>query len=320
MEIKKKRKMSIFKKFKILFLISTILILGAAGFAFYKGYLFLYTVEPNELAVERLFGKYFRVTQPGLHFTLPYPIVKKNIIDAKIVKRVEIGYHTQADGVTIIKNEAEANMLTGDENIIVLEVAVQYQIVDPTKYLFSVANSDEFIINSSKTALRNVIGKHSIDDALTNGKLTIEKEISIQIKELWKKYDLGLSLLSVQLQEVNPPKEVIGAFKDVASAREDKNTYINQSIAYKEKTIPLAKANAFKIIQEAKAYKLTRDNKAKAEVKRFEAIYDNYKENKNIVKKKLYLETMQKVLSDVKLYVTDSKSGNLNLLNLNGDK
>ena len=314
------KKKSTLKTIKILISLLILIIIGAGSFAFYKGYLFMYTVEPHELAVERLFGKYWRVTEPGLHFTLPYPLVKKDIIDAKVVKRVEIGYKTQADGVTILKNDDEANMLTGDENIIVIEVAIQYQIVDPTKYLFSVASVDEFIVNSSKTSLRNVIGKHSIDDALTDGKLSIEQEIGDQIKHLWENYNLGLSLLSVQLQEVNPPKEVVGAFKDVASAREDNRTFINEAVSYRENTLPSAKANAFEMIEQATAYKLEREKNAEAEVERFTAIYNNYKDNKFIVKKKLYLEMLEDVLPNVKLYVTDSKSGNLNLLNLNGGK
>ena len=166
-------------------------------------------------------------------------------------------------------------------------------------------------------AVRNVIGHHTIDEALTTGKALIQESIYNKIKEIWSYYDLGLHLLSVQLQLVSPPPAVSEAFKDVVNAREDKNTYINEAIAYKEKTIPEAKAKAYKIIQDAISYKIEKETKAQGETKRFLTLLEKYNKNPNITETKLFYEVINKVLPKAKVYIIDSKSGGtLNLLNL----
>lgn len=304
------------KNKKIIVLLSFFVFFVALGIlGYFKYYLFVYSVDTNQFGIERLFGKYFRTTSPGLHFTLPYPIIKIDRINATNVKQVEIGYNSLSNKKTDdMLNESQ--MLTGDENVVNLQLAVQYIISSPKDYLFSTAEPNEIILNSCKTATRNIIGKHTIDEVFTTGKSQIEGEIAEEIRAIWSKYNLGLTLLSVLLQKVNPPTEVSAAFKDVVNAKEDKSTFVYQADGYKEKTIREAKATAQKMVQEAKAYKITKIKNAQAEVDRFDALLKKYNINKDIIKKQLYYETMSDILPGIKVFVTSNGKEPLKLLNL----
>ena len=278
----------------------------------------IYVVGPDEVGVVRTFGKFTRVTQSGLNWKFPSPIETANTPKVTEVKRIEFGFRSLKNGQyrTV---EKESLMLTGDENIVDAEMIVQYKIKDPVKYLFNIVEPELTVREASEASLRTVVGRNKIDETLTTGKFTIQEETKEQVQSILDKYESGIHIVAVQLQDVSPPKEVIGAFKDVASAKEDKNRMINQAEGCRNDVIPKARGEAEAMIRDAEGFKESRIKRAEGDATKFTTILKEYNKAKSITEKRLYLETMEKVLPGIdKIIVPDKESGNmLNLLNLN---
>ena len=281
----------------------------------------VYSVGPDEVGVIRTFGKVSRVAQPGLSYHLPYPIEVRNTPKVTEVKRIEIGFRSLGNGQfrTI---EKESNMLTGDENIVDAELIVQYRIKEPEKYLFRIVEPELTVREAAEASLRTIVGMNKIDETLTTGKFRIQEEAKKQIQAILDKYHSGIQVVAAQLQDVSPPKQVISAFKDVASAKEDKNRLVNQAQGYRNDVIPKARGEAEAMIRSAEGFKESRIKRAEGDVANFNAVLKEYKKAKDITKKRLFLETMERVLPDIeKIIVPDKDSGNmLNLLNLTTSK
>jgi len=278
----------------------------------------IYVVGPDEVGVVRTFGEFTRVTQSGLNWKFPSPIETANTPKVTEVKRIEFGFRSLKNGQyrTV---EKESLMLTGDENIVDAEMIVQYKIKDPVKYLFNIVEPELTVREAAEASLRTVVGRNKIDETLTTGKFTIQEETKEQVQSILDKYESGIHIVAVQLQDVSPPKEVIGAFKDVASAKEDKNRMINQAEGYRNDVIPKARGEAEAMIRDAEGFKESRIKRAEGDAAKFTTILKEYKKAKSITEKRLYLETMEKVLPGIdKIIIPDKESGNmLNLLNLN---
>ena len=278
----------------------------------------VYIVGPDEVGVIRTFGEYTRVTQSGLNWKFPSPIETANTPKVTEVKRIEFGFRSLKNGQyrTV---EKESLMLTGDENIVDAEMIVQYKIKDPVEYLFNIVEPELTVREAAEASLRTVVGRNKIDETLTTGKFTIQEETKIQLQNILDKYQSGIHVVAVQLQDVSPPKEVIGAFKDVASAKEDKNRMVNQAEGYRNDIIPKSRGEAEAMIRAAEGFKESRVKRAEGDATKFTTILKEYKKAKSITEKRLYLETMEKVLPGIeKIIVPDKDSGNmLNLLNLN---
>ena len=281
----------------------------------------VYIVGPDEVGVVRTFGKFTRVVQSGLNWKFPAPIETVDTPKITEVKRIEIGFRTLKNGQyrTV---EKESLMLTGDENIVDAEMIVQYKIKDPVSYLFKIVGPELTVREAAEASLRTVVGRNKIDETLTTGKFTIQEETKTQLQSILDKYESGIHVVAVQLQDVSPPKEVIGAFKDVASAKEDKNRMINQAEGYRNDVIPKARGEAEAMIRDAEGFKQSRIKRSEGDAAKFTTILKEYRKAKSITEKRLYLETMEKVLPDIeKIIVPDKNSGNmLNLLNLNAGK
>lgn len=281
----------------------------------------VYIVGPDEVGVVRTFGKFTRVVQSGLNWKFPAPIETVDTPKVTEVKRIEIGFRTLKNGQyrTV---EKESLMLTGDENIVDAEMIVQYKIKDPVAYLFRIVGPELTVREAAEASLRTVVGRNKIDETLTTGKFTIQEETKNQLQTILDNYNSGIHVVAVQLQDVSPPKEVIGAFKDVASAKEDKNRMINQAEGYRNDVIPKARGEAEAMIRDAEGFKESRIKRSEGDAVKFTTILKEYRKAKNITEKRLYLETMEKVLPDIeKIIVPDKNSGNmLNLLNLNTGK
>ena len=281
----------------------------------------IYIVGPDEVGVVRTFGKFTRVVQSGLNWKFPAPIETVDTPKVTEVKRIEIGFRTLKNGQyrTV---EKESLMLTGDENIVDAEMIVQYKIKDPVAYLFRIVGPELTVREAAEASLRTVVGRNRIDETLTTGKFTIQEETKNQLQSILDNYNSGIHVVAVQLQDVSPPKEVIGAFKDVASAKEDKNRMINQAEGYRNDVIPKARGEAEAMIRDAEGFKESRVKRAEGDATKFTTILKEYRKAKSITEKRLYLETMEKVLPDIeKIIVPDKDSGNmLNLLNLNTGK
>ena len=278
----------------------------------------IYIVGPDEVGVIRTFGEYTRVTQSGLNWKFPSPIETANTPKVTEVKRIEFGFRSLKNGQyrTV---EKESLMLTGDENIVDAEMIVQYKIKDPVQYLFNIVEPELTVREAAEASLRTVVGRNKIDETLTTGKFTIQEETKIQLQNVLDKYESGIHVVAVQLQDVSPPKEVIGAFKDVASAKEDKNRMINQAEGYRNDVIPKARGEAEAMIRDAEGFRESRVKRAEGDATKFTTILKEYNKAKSITEKRLYLETMEKVLPGIeKIIIPDKDSGNmLNLLNLN---
>jgi membrane protease subunit HflK len=283
----------------------------------------IYVVGPDEVGVVQTFGKYSRASQSGLNYHFPYPIETVKTPKVTEVKRIEIGFRS------VGKNqyqtvERESLMLTGDENIVDAEMIVQYKIKDPEAYLFNFIKPELTVREASEASLRTVVGRHNIDEALTSGKFMIQEETKELVQSILDKYNTGILVVAVQLQDVSPPQQVIAAFKDVASAKEDKNKMVNQAEGYRNDIIPKARGEAQSMIREAEGYKKARIARAEGDVAKFSAVLKEYRKAKGVTETRMYLETMEEILPKIqKIIVPDAKSGNLiNLLNLKpqGDK
>ena len=281
----------------------------------------VYTVGPDEVGVVQRFGKYDRTVQSGLNYHMPFPIETVKTPKVTEVKRIEVGFRT------VGKNqyrtvERESLMLTGDENIVDAELIVQYKIKEPINYLFNFIGPELTLREAAEASLRTVVGRHNIDEALTSGKLMIQEETKELLQSILDKYETGAQVVAVQLQDVSPPKQVIDAFKDVASAKEDKNRMSNEAEGYRNDIIPKARGEAQAMIREAEGFREARIARAEGDVAKFKAILKEYSKAKDVTRERLYLEAMEEILPGIEKYIVpNGEDGNLlNLLNLGGTK
>lgn len=276
----------------------------------------VYKVNQDEVGVVQTFGKYTSQTQSGLNYRFPWPIQTVRTPKVTELKKVEIGFRIVNNQVRPVRSESL--MLTGDENIVDAQMIVQYNIKDPVAYLFNFTNKQLTVKEAAEASLRTVIGRHQIDEALTAGKLMIQEETKELLQTVLDNYGTGIFVAAAQLQAVGPPEQVIASFKDVASAKEDKNRMINQAEGYRNDLIPKARGEAQASIREAEGYKEARIARAQGDVAKFNAILIEYRKAKTVTKTRLFLEGMEEILQGTeKFIIPDAKDGNLiNLLNL----
>jgi membrane protease subunit HflK len=281
----------------------------------------IYIVNPDEQAVVFRFGRSVGLSDPGIHYHLPRPIERYEKERVTQVKRIEVGFRTVSvePAPRYQKVLQESVMLTGDENIVDVELIVQYRIANLKDYLFNVAGQTEAVRSVTEAALRYVIGSHTIDEALTEGKLQIQTEMEEQVRKVVDLYQLGIRVDNVKLQSVAVPPAVDPVFKDVASAREDRERLRNEAEAYRNEVIPKARGEAERLVREAEAYKVERVNRAQGDADRFLSVLREYRSAKDVTERRLYLETMEKILPGIQKFVVqaDGKSGSLlNVLTL----
>jgi membrane protease subunit HflK len=270
-----------------------------------------YTVGPDQRGIVLRFGKHVATTDPGIHWHWPYPF--EAVLRPKVteVQRVEIGFRSIDSGppARYADVASESLMLTGDENIIDIDLVVQYRIADPAKYLFKVRHLTDTVKSASEAALREVIGRRHIDEALTVGKLEIQEETKALLQAILNTYEAGVQIVAVQLQEVQPPKQVIDAFKDVASAREDKARFINEAEGYRSAIIPEVRGRFEMIRREAEAYREEKIRRAQGETRRFLQLLGEYQAAKEVTRKRLILETLEEVLPQMDKIILEEKAG-----------
>ena len=267
-----------------------------------------YFVEPDEEGVVTRFGKFSRTTSPGLHFKYPSPIEHAATPKITQVRRAEIGFRA-AQGRPTQRVPAESLMLTGDQNIVDMNLVVQYRIMDSVQYLFNVRRPHKLIRDSAETVIRGITGSKKIDEALTTGKAEIQVLAKDQMQALLDKYKSGLQVVTIQLQNVHPPEQVADSFKDVVRAREDKERMINEAQGYRNAVIPEARGQAAQIVRVAEGYREEKIKKAEGDAKRFLQQYQEYKKAPDITRKRLYLETMEKILPDINKVIMGNKKG-----------
>ncbi|MFH1139663.1 MAG: FtsH protease activity modulator HflK [Pseudomonadota bacterium] len=273
----------------------------------------IYIVAPDEVGVVKRFGEYSRTTEPGPHYHLPYPVESVLKPTVTQIRRFEIGFRTVYPGPPPQYRPVpdEALMLTGDENIIDIQFIVQYKIDKPEDFLFNLEDPFETVRAAAEAAMREVVGKNKIDEVLTTGKFQIQKDTETSLQNILNIYASGLTVVAVQLQAVHPPQQVSDAFKDVASAREDQNRFINEAEGYANDILPKAKGQAAQLELQAEAYKEEKIKRAQGDAARFTSQYEEYKKARDVTRKRLYLETMEQVLAKGKKFIMDKDKQNV---------
>ncbi len=284
-----------------------------------------YIVDPEEEGVVLTFGRYTATTPPGFHFKWPWPVQKVFKPSVNIVQRIEIGFRTLSNNppsyISFTNDKdmlAEAQMLTGDENIIDCAITVQFRISNATDYLFNVRDPEGTLRDIAEASTRLVVGDNAIDAVLTTGKLEIQNRIMDMIQDISDEYGMGVNIIAVQLMDVQPPLPVSAAFKDVATAREDMQAYINEAESYRNQQIPNALADSVVMVNTALGYSAGRVNSAIGEAFRFTAIAEEYRKSPGVTATRLHLETLTTLFSGVSITVVDESAGALTHYNLAG--
>jgi membrane protease subunit HflK len=285
-----------------------IVLIIVAAVVLWLGGTSFYTVDQTEYAVLETFGKPdTNLVQPGLRFKLPYPIQNVRKLSRETFS-LTFGYEEGPDGTTV--QERDAKMITGDENIILADLEVQWQIVDPIAFLYNTEDPVKILMNATSSSLRGVIGSSVVDDALTDGRTRIMNDTRDTLVSLVEAYQIGVAIRNVNLQDVDLPNEQVSdAFKKVASAREERITKINQANRYRAEKINTAEGQKAALISRAEGDKVARIEQARGDVAQFNAIYSEYANNKTITRDRLIIETLEQILPDVQIYIMQEGGG-----------
>jgi len=277
----------------------------------------VFTVDPDEQAALRLFGKYNSTADSGLNWWWPAPVGQRDIVQVTQTRTMELGFRSGADGtasVTLVS--VEAQMITGDENIVDVGAVIQYRISDLRSYLFEVDDPGDVdrgitagspdgrtLRDVAETSLRQVVGARTIDDALTEGREQIQEDTRLQMQNILKSYNAGITIISVLLQNVNPPEEVRDAFEDVVVAQEEKERLRNLADAYEADQLPRARGEAARIVEAAEGFRQGRIALAQGEADGFKELLEGYLNSKDVTRQRLYLEAMEEILPGTTKFV-----------------
>lgn len=270
---------------------------------------FTFRVNPDELGVVMRFGKFIEQYPPGLHFRWPYPIEEVRLPKVTRQNIIEVGVRSPSgrsnNGVR--DERAESLMLTGDENIVDVDFVVFWRINDAAKYLFNIQNPDTTVKEVAESAMREVVGQSNIQPILTQERQKTEEAVQLLMQKTLDSYGSGIQIDQVQLQKVDPPAEVIDAFRDVQAARADKERLQNEAYAYANKIVPEARGDAERILQAAEGYRQQVVNDATGQTSRFSQVFDQYQKAPEVTRRRMYLETMERILSGTDKIILDSK-------------
>ena len=268
----------------------------------------IYIIDEGKRGVVLRFGEFHAITGPGPHWHIPFPVDAVEVVDVEQRRFEEIGYRTTAGRSVVVPREAL--MLTRDENIVNVQMAVQYQVSDPREFLFNVRDPRASLQQAAESALREVVGKSNMDFVLTEGRSDVVMQVRALMQQMLDDYKAGLLVSEVSMQDVQPPEEVQGAFSDAIRAREDEQRFKNEAEAYANDIIPRARGQAARQLEEANAYKESVVAEAEGEASRFSQLLVEYKRAPEVTRKRLYLETMEEVLQSTGKVLVDVKSGN----------
>jgi membrane protease subunit HflK len=262
----------------------------------------IYQVRPGEKGVVLLFGKVHSLTDPGLQYRLPKPFMTHDIVDMQKVRRAEIGFRSEGRTRSV---PAESIMLTGDENIVDVQLFVQYMVQDPVKFLFGAIHPESALKVSAEVALRGVVGENTIDDTMTKGRMEIQQKVKVYLQKLLDNYNTGLLVTEARLLVVDPPAQVHDAFHDVVRALEDRQRLITEAEGVREDVVPKARGQAQQEIREAEAYKAQRVIRAKGDAERFSMILLEYLKSPKVTRERLYLENVEQFLPPTRKFIME---------------
>ena len=297
------------KKIKriVMAVIAAIFLISAAGTCFY-------TVDEKESAVVTTFGRVTDVTGAGMHFMLPFGIQQVYLVEENVYQKIELGYRSEGDGNEFEIYEDESKMITGDYNIVNVDFFIEYKVSDPVKYLYSSSEPVMVLKNLAQSQIRNVIGSAVVDSIPTDGKSEIQMQVQELIAEGLAEYDIGLALTDVKIQDAEPPTEdVVEAFRNVETAKQGAETAVNEALAYQNAQLPLAQAQADKLLQNAEYVRQNRVNEARQQVAMFEAMYSEYVLNPQITRVRMYYEAIREAFPNARIYI-DATDGSVQKL------
>ncbi|HKK13810.1 MAG TPA: FtsH protease activity modulator HflK [Gammaproteobacteria bacterium] len=279
-----------------------------------------YIVDQGKRGVVLRFGAYSSIAMPGPHWHLPYPVEQVKKVDVEQRRYVEVGYRTASGRANkMVPVPREALMLTQDENIVSVQIAVQYQVKDPRAYLFNVRDPQDTLKQVAESAVREVVGKNKMDFLLTKGRSEVVARTKKLMQSILDQYDTGQMVVNVTLQDAQPPDQVQAAFADAIKAREDEQRLKNEAQGYANDVIPKARGKAARALEEANGYKQRVIARSEGDTRRFLELLGEYEKAPKVTRKRMYLDTMQDVLSNSSKVTVDVKNGN-NLLYLPIDK
>ncbi len=289
------------------------LLIAAPVVALLGFYLFTFRVNPDELGVVMRFGEFVRQEPPGLHFRLPPPIEEVRLPKVTRQNIIEIGMRsgvtTRSYQTTVRDVPEESLMLTGDENIVDVDFVVYWRIKDAAAYLFNIQQPEQTVKEVSESAMREIVGKSNIAPLLTEARQQAEVDAQRLIQSTLDSYNAGIQIDQVQLQKVDPPSQVIDAFRDVQAARADQERLQNEAFSYANRIVPEARGEAERILQGAEGYKQQTVAEAQGQAARFTKVYDEYVKAPDVTRQRLFLETMERVLAGTDKIILDQKSG-----------
>lgn len=279
----------------------------------------IYLVDEGSRGVVIQFGRYSETTMPGIHWHIPAPVESVEIVNMDQQRFLEIGYRSGGRQQSLGSVPKEALMLTQDENIIDIQLAVQYQVKDAKAYLFNIAEPDATLKQVIESAQRAVIGKNTMDYVLTEGRGRIADEIKTEIQQTLDQYQTGIQVSNVSLVDAQPPDEVQSAFEDAIKAREDEQRFKNEAEAHANSVIPEARGKAARLVEESEAYKQEAITRAEGEASRFKQLLAEYEKSPEVTRERMYLDAMQEIFGQSQTLLVDVKASN-NVLYLPIDK
>jgi len=275
----------------------------------------VYIVAPDERGIVLRFGRVVREADPGPGYHLPWPIEQVIKPSVTQIRKAEFGFRTVEVGPPARYRDVdpESLMLTGDENIVKLQFIVQFKVksvpTGATDFLFNVRDQEDTVRDAAEAAMREVLGRNDIDNALTEGKEQVQHDAQALLQRILDQYGVGLEVVTVKLQDVGPPDQVSDAFKDVISAQQDKERLINEARGYANDVVPKARGQAAQLLNEAEAYSAAKVLDATGAAQRFSALQEEYEKAKEVTRQRLYLETMEQVLPRMNKIILDDVAG-----------
>lgn len=263
----------------------------------------VYVVQAGEEGVVQTFGRFSSITQPGLNYHLPRPIQKVTVVNVEAIRRIEIGFRTTSSGRQTVLTEAL--MLTEDENIVQLELVVQYRVANSRDFVFNVQTPEDVLVTTAEVALRSTVGQMTIDAVITEERALVQTDTMAQLSSLLNEYGAGIQVTNVQLQEADPPEEVIDAFQEVVRALADKERLINEAQAYQNDIVPRARGEKQRAIEEATAFKEQRVLRASGDAERFLAILEAYQLAPEVTRERMHIEALEGILNNVEMMLLD---------------
>lgn len=303
-------------KFPVKLILGILLLLWlASGF---------YQIQPSDQGVVLRFGKYVNTTDAGLHYHLPYPIEKVIKVNVTKERSINLGvtetsnapaqYYNNNQSSVALNSFTESHMLTGDENIVDINLTVVWRIKDAKDYLFNVRSPDVTVRVAAQSVLREIVGQSEMQPIITGDRGLVEDQTKTELQKVLDDFGAGVVIVRVKLQKADPPKQVVDAFNEVQRAKADMERFKNEAEAYRNEVIPKAKGEAVKRLQEAEAYKEAVVNKARGDAERFSSIYNAYKQGKTVTSKRMYLEALEDILSKSETVVIDPSAKGANVL------